>query len=896
MHDAAPDWKALIRARAGGATLDDDAVDEIAEHAEELYREQRLAGRAAEEARDAVVAEMTDLPVLMRAAKAARRRRLAPAAEVASPGRLRVVSAFGRDLAHGARLLAARPSFTAVALLTLALGIGANTAIFSVVNAVLVEPLPFSEPEKLVMIWEQDASNPQDLYIVSAPNWQDWVKASTSFSHLAIWEMLRFNIAGDGEPEQAFGMRVSASLFAMLGVAPQIGRTFTDGENAPGHDVVVIGDALWRGRYGANPDVIGRTTRINGRPFEIIGVMPRSFVFLNRNQQVWVPIAFNENDAQRDSHSFYAAARIKENVSFDAAKVEIETLGGRLAAEHKANEGESASITPLTDLGISGLRPTLYTLLGAVGLVLLIACVNVANLLLAQASGRQREFAIRSALGAGRARLASQLLAEGLLLATAGGALGLALAWAGTAALAQSLPPSIVLAPFRNAASIPIDAGVLAFTFGIAAVTGVLFSLAPMLGMARYQPGASLKSTGDRGGTARFTGLRGVLVAVEVALAVVVLAGAGLMIRSVSRLVAVDPGLDAANVLVMEMALPQADFYGPPIRTSFCEDVERGVAAVPGVQALGAISHLPLSGANASRGFSIEGVTLPPDEGASAAYRLTCPGYFEAMGITMLRGRDFTHADATTAPGVVIINETAAARYFKDRDPLGRRIKLGGPDSRAPWLTIVGISKDVRHFGLDSEARREMFRPYSQAAWPAMTVTVKAGVDPVSIAAPVRNALRQVDSEQPVTRIRTMDDVIAESIGQRRFPMLLLGIFAIVALVLAAIGVYGVVSYVVSQRTREIGIRMALGARAGEVVGMVVRRSLWPIGAGIAAGVSASLAASRLLGALLYGVTPYDPVVLGAIVAILGGSAVAACLVPARRAASVDPLVVLKEE
>ncbi len=550
----------------------------------------------------------------------------------------------------------------------------------------------------------------------------------------------------------------------------------------------------------------------------------------------------------------------------------------------------------MIDLGVTQVRGTLYALAGAVGLVLLIACVNVANLLLAQAVARHREFAIRAALGAGRGRLAAQMLAEGLLIAGLGGMAGVALAWAGTAALAGTLPASIRLAPFREARTAPLDPAVLAFTFGLAAVTGILFSLAPMLG-ARGHAGAALKASGDRGATARFTVLRNALVATEVALAVIVLAAAGLMIKSVARLNGVNPGLTPHYVLTMGIALPQTDTYGPPVRTTFCDDVQREVGALPGVTSVAAISHLPLSGANAGRGFTIEGrAAASATDLPSASYRLTCPGYFKTLGIPIVKGRDFTPADSITAAGAVIINETAASRYWPNQDPVGQRLKIGPPASENPWMTVVGVTKDVRHFGLDADARREMFRPYSQAAWPTMTITVKTAIEPLAIAGSVRSALARIDPDQPVSRIRTMDQVIEESVGSRRFPMLLLALFSTVALVLAAIGVYGVVSYVVSQRTREIGIRMALGARAGEVIRLVLQRSLVPIGAGIVAGVAGSLAASRLLTALLYRVEPGDPVVLGAIVMLLGASAVAACLIPARRAASVDPLVVLRDE
>ena len=640
------------------------------------------------------------------------------------------------------------------------------------------------------MLWEADAKDESQISIVSAPNWLDWSRESQSFTHTAIWEILRFNIAGGSNPEQVHGLRVSSSVFPMLGIPPQLGRTFTAEEDAPGPNVVVLSDSLWRRRLGARQDAIGQMVRLNGQPYEVIGVMPPSFSFVQQEVALWVPIAFTRQDAERGSHSFYAAARLKPDVDFASAKAEIRTIAARLERQYEANRGDSASITRMDDFGVRQLRPTLFALLGAVGMVLLIACVNVANLQLAQASVRQREFAIRAALGAGRRRLACQLLAEAVLLAGAGGVLGVALAWGATTALAQSLPPSIRLAPFRDGSLAPLDPAVLVFTSAIAVLTAILFSLAPMIGAARGD-GPSLKATADRGATTRFTLLKNALVAIEIALAVIVLGAAGLMIKSVARLIAVDPGLDPRSVLTMDIALPQADTYGAPERKTFCQDVQREVAVLPGVASVAAISHLPLSGANAGRSFAIEGrPPAVPGEAANAAYRLTCPGYFSAMGIGIVKGRDFSDTDTTAAPNVVIINETTAARYWPNQDPLGKRIKFGRPESAVPWMTVVGVTRDVRHFGLDRVARREIFRPYSQAAWPNMTVAVKTVVPPLSVTSAVRTALERIDPNQPVSRSRTMAAVVEESIGSRRFPMLLLGLFSGIALVLAAIGVY----------------------------------------------------------------------------------------------------------
>jgi putative ABC transport system permease protein len=892
-----PEWKPAIRARLAGSTYDEELVEEIAEHADELYETLRQRGRSDAEAREAVEAEMRNLRVAADAARARRAGRLPAAPEPVRSARRFSPARFGRDLIYGGRVLAARPGFTAVAVLTLALGIGANTAIFSVVHALLLQRLPFPEPERLVMVWETEATNPQNTFIVAAPNWQDWVKESASFEALGLWETLRFNIAGGAEPEQVLGLRMSASTFDVFGVRPQLGRTFTSSEDAPGHSVVVISDGLWRRRFGAQQNVIGSSMRLNGESHEIIGVMPRAFAVVNTEFAVWVPIALNRQDAGRGSHSFMSAGRLKPGVPFETAKAEMETIGNRLAQQYpQTNLDETATITRMDALGVTALRPTLIALQGAVALVLLIACVNVANLLLAQASGRQREFAIRASLGASRGRIASQLLAEGLLLSLLGGLAGIGIAAMATSALSTAAPRGITLAPFRSTTSMSIDTTVLLFTVALSTVTGVLFSFAPMLGIAKLQPASTLK-TGDRGGTAPLTTFRAMLVAFEVALAIVVLAAAGLMVKSVMRLMDVQPGLDPTNVAVLDMALPQKDFYGPPVRTTFCADLSRDVGAVPGVASVGAISHLPLSGATAGRGFAIEGrPEPPPQQSPQAAYRVLCPGYFQALSIPILNGRDFSHGDTTDGGLVVIINEATASYYWPGEDPVGRRVKLGGFRSTSPWLTVIGVAGNVRHFGLDTTPRREIYRPYSQAAWPSMTVTVKSATEPASVLSGVRASLARIDRDQPVTRVRSMDTVITESIGARRFPMLLLGAFGGVALLLAAVGVYGVVNYVVSQRTREIGIRMALGARAAQVMRLVVGRSMIPIGVGIGVGIGSAIAASRLLTTMLYEVQPGDPWVIAAIAVLLGTSAVMASVIPARRAAAVDPNVVLKAE
>jgi putative ABC transport system permease protein len=878
------DWRDFVRQHAG-RPLSEDAVEELAQHVEQTYQAARAEGRSDDDALARARAQLENGP-----------RRLPPkmAAEPRA-GAGAVLASAGRDLRHAARMLAARPGFAAVAVLTLALGVGANTAIFSVVRSLLLEPLPFRDPDRLMMLWEADADNPQRTTILSMPNYADFRSGVKAFEETGIFEYMSYNLSGnDAEPEKVGGLRISASAFRALGVEPELGRTFTPDEDAPGHDIAVISHPLWQRRFGGRADIVGSTARINGRPHQIVGVMPARFIFPLRDAAVWTPIAFNEEDQGRNSHSFQAFVRLRPGVTPAAAGAELAAVANTLRKQYpESNGGNTAVLTPMRDLGVVQLRPTLVALSGAVAIVLLIACVNVANLLLAQSSSRRQEFAVRAALGASRLRLAGQLLAESLLIALAGGAAGLAVAWGSTRLLASVLPPSIVFAPFRDTAGVTIDPLVLGFTASVSLATGMLFGLAPLAAVRR---GVDLRAGGTRTATGRMHTLRASLVGAEVALALIVLVAAGLMVKSLSRMFGNDSGLDPRNVLVVNMSLPQPDFYGPPERRTFCNEVTDRVGTLPGVVAAGAVSHLPLSGTNAGRSFSIEGRTFPPGENASASYRLTCPGYFKALGIPILKGRDFDARDATDAAGAVIINEETAKRYWPDADPIGRRIKLGRTDSSNPWMTVVGVVGNVRHFGLDDVARREMFRPYSQSAWPVMTIVVKTATGPAGFAAAVRGALQRIDPDLPVGSTRTMETVELNSTGTRRFPMILLAAFGAVALALAVVGVYGVVSYVVTQRTREIGIRVALGARRGQVIRMVVAGALRPVTAGLVAGAIGAVFASRLLGSLLYEVKPGDPLVIAGIGALLAIAAVAASLVPGARATRVDPITVLRVE
>jgi putative ABC transport system permease protein len=887
------DWQAFVREHFHGRrqpsdhvpALSDQVVDELAHHVEETWRAVRTSGGSEADALEAARRQLENPPARLPA------NMIAPA----SGGLAALLATAFRDIRYAMRMLRARPGFAAVTVITLALGIGANTAIFSVVRSLLLEPLPFPQPDRLVMLWEHTAGDPQDTYTVSAPNYLDWQRGVKAFEQTGIWEpQATFNFSGDGAAERVPGIRTSASTFAMLGVKPQLGRTFTADDDAPGHDVAVISDGLWRRRFGARRDIIGQTARINARPFEIIGVMPAAFRFPSRDIGVWVPIAFNAQDLRRGWHAFHSAARLRDGVTVAAAGAELAALGLALARQYpNDNRNESAMLHPMRELGVVKLTPTLIALSGAVALVLLIACVNVANLLLAQSSARRQEFAVRSALGASRPRLAGQVLCEGFVIAVIGGIAGLGVAWAGTSAMASVLPGSIALAPFRDAgAGIRLDPWMLGFTALISVVTGVLFSLAPIAGLRA----PDLKVAGNRSATAGRSRVRTLLVAIEVALALVVLVAAGLMTKSLAKLVRIDSGFDSANVLVLEMTLPQPDNFGPPIRRSFCNDVVDRAGSVPGVLAVGAISHLPLSGANSIRSFSIEGKTPAPGQNWSAAYRMTCPGYFKAMGIPILKGRDFDARDAIDTPGSVIINEETAKRYWPEEDPIGRRIRVDRPEAGSPFKTVVGVVADVRHFGLDRAVRREIFRPYSQKAWPVMTVVAKTATDPASYASTMRSALQGIDPDLPVGRVSTMEEIVRGSTGSRRFPMMLLGAFGAVALVLAVVGVYGVVSYLVSQRTREIGIRVALGARRAQVLRLVVMEAMRPVIAGLLIGSIAAVFAGRLLGTLLFDVKPGDPAVVAGIAVMLAVAAIAASLVPGARATRVDPITVLKAD
>jgi putative ABC transport system permease protein len=808
-----------------------------------------------------------------------------------------------RDIRFAARMLTRSPGFAAAAALTLALGIGANTTMFSIVNAVLLQPLPFPEPERLMTVWNGRSAEPRTLNIVSLPDYREWQARSRSFEELALFDSAGrgYNLTGGVEPEQVSGVRVTASFFRVLGIPPLLGRTFVEQEEEPGRDkVVVLSHGLWQRRFGGDPSVVGRAIPIDGQDHVVVGVMPPRFVFQfwSSARELWVPAGWTAGDRERGSNSFVCIGRLARGVTTAQAQAEAQSTSRALQQELPGDYDArwTTRLVPMAEFGTRELRPALLALLAIVGFVLLIACVNVANLSLARATARRREIAIRSALGAGRSRIVRQILTESVLLALAGGALGLVLAGWGISVLPRFLPPGLTVIPLRPLERIGLDATVLAFTASVSLLAGILFGLAPTLAAFRGDLSTPLKESARSTAGGR-TRLRYGLVASEVALTLVVLVGAGLMIASLSRLLGVDPGLDPRNVLVMPMALPQEElYYGPPGNPRFCQALDEQVSAVPGVVSVSLIAHPPLAGGGAGRSFTVEGKPEPaPDAQPSAGYSVACPNLLRTLGVPLVAGREFTMADTPGAPPVALINESMARKFWPGEDPVGKRFKLGGFASTNPWMTVVGVARDVRHWGLDDELRPSFLRPYAQAGWPFGTVLVKTAAEPLSLVTPVKRALAIAEPGQPVARVGTMEAVVAASVAGRRFPMLLLSTFAALALALAAVGIAGVVGYSVAQRTQEIGVRMALGAEARDVLRMVLGQTLAWTGCGLLAGLLASAVLLRFLTTLLYGVRPLDPAVLGAAALLLTAVATAASLLPARRAARVDPASVLRE-
>ncbi len=800
-----------------------------------------------------------------------------------------------QDLKYSIRMLLKKPSFTAIAILALAIGIGANTAIFSVVNAILLRPLPYKNFERISMIW---MDNPklgvaEDWH--SYPNYLDFKEQNQVYEDMAAFNNRSFNLTGAGDPVRIVGLSSTASLFTVLGVEPALGQVFTEAEEEPGKDlVVVLSDGLWKSRFGRDPGIVGQQISMNGVNRTVLGIMPASFTFPEKGTDVWVPIpATPQRKQARNAISYKAVGRLKPGVTMAQAGQDMGAIAKRLDDQF-SQSGYGINLVLLRDQETKGVKAALLILLGAVGFVLLIACANVANLLLARAAIREKEIAIRLALGAARRRVIRQLLTESMVLGFAGGAAGLLLAIWGLDALI-ALSPSDV--PHLDQTR--IDFRVLAFTLGVSLLTGLLFGLVPAMQASKPDLNDALKEGGrGAGGGVRAIRVRNLLVVSEIALSLVLLVGAGLLIRSFVRLQQFELGFNPENLLTMRVQLPGSKYRENKQVMNFYQQLMERLEAVPGVQSAGAISSVFLTDTPNSTNFTIEGRPVPVGaESIEVPLDAVTTSYFKVMGIPLIEGREFDEHDVPASPPVAIINQTFARRFFPNEDPIGKRYLYGspGPDNHS-WITIVGVVGDMRRTGFDRPVRPETFLPQDQNPDSGLTIVARTNGDPAALAGALRNEVWAIDRDQSVYDVKTMRAVLSEMLSQRRFNMLLLGIFAAVALTLAAVGIYGVMSYAVAERTHEIGLRMALGAQAGDVLGLIVRQGMLLAVTGLVVGLVASFALTRLMTSLLYGVSATDPLTFIAIPVVLTGVALGACLVPARRAIKVDPMVALRYE
>ncbi|HST19679.1 MAG TPA: ABC transporter permease [Blastocatellia bacterium] len=796
-----------------------------------------------------------------------------------------------KDVRYGVRMLLKRPAFTAIAVVTLALGIGANTAIFSVVNSILLRPLPYKNPERIMRVGEHHAGL-QSTNITYA-SFLDLLASSKSLEAVSAYRNWNYNLTDAGEPEQAQGALVSGNFFSALGVAPALGRSLLAEDDQPGsNNVVVISHGLWQRRFAADANVIGKIIKVNNASYTIIAVLPRGFDFPNRSE-LWTPLVANGSlRTNRRAHLLTVIARLKQDTTIEQAQSELAAISGQIQEQNSGADPDfTFSAASLHEQLVAPVRPALLVMFGAVGLVLLIACMNVANLLLARASTREKEMAIRAALGAGHIRLIRQLMTESLMLALIGGLLGTLLArW--SVGLIIAFSPSNI----PRLDEVSIDGRVLAFTLLASLFTGLLFGLAPALQSSKVDLNESLKEGGRSSLSAGRHRLRSALVISEIALALVLLVGAGLLINSFKRLLDTNPGFNSKNLLTMQLFLSPSRYTERDQKTSaFLQQALERIRTVPGIQYAGLVNTLPITG-GPSTSFEIAGQpAFEIGDEPSADIRVVDPDYFRAMEIPLLKGRWFTERDSATSTKVMVINETMARRFFPDEDPMGKQVTMkdwGDP------LTgeIIGVVKDVKAGGLDSDDDSMIYWPYTQFPGIFNRVVVRTASDPSSMVAAIKNQVWSVDSEQPIADIKTMEQVLSTSVAQRRFNMALIGSFAFIALALAAVGIYGIVSYTVAERTREIGIRMALGAERRDIIKLVMKQAVSLTLIGLIIGLAGAFAISRALSSLLFKVSATDPATFAIISLILAGVALGASFVPARRATKVDPMVALRYE
>jgi len=804
------------------------------------------------------------------------------------------------DIKFGVRMLLKSPMMTFVALFALTLGIGANTAIFSVVNAVLLRSFPYKDPQQIALVWEKRQGARRDQNVINLGNFSDWKEQNQVFSDMAVFFDRSFNLTGDGEPEEITGQFGTTNLFSVLGTNPVLGRTFAEDDGREGQPrVIIISYGLWQRRFGADRQIVGRQISVNERPATIIGVMPATFGWhiqqgtqASKPADIWVPFQISNELRQRRGRFASAVARLRPGVSMDQAQQEMQTIGTRLAQQYpEFNTNWGVNVVPLRTQMTGEIRRPLLILLGAVAFVLLIACANVANLLLARASSRRKEIAVRAGLGASRWRIARQLLTESVILSLIGGTLGVLVAWWGTKALVALSPPQLI-----DLNRVTVSLPVLAFTLGLSVLTGIVFGLVPSLEATRFDLHDSLKEGGKSvGGSVGSHRLRSLFVVMQVALALVLLVGAGLLVKSLNRLQAVDTGFNPNNVLAVRLNLLPRKYDTEQKRIDFYKQAVERMKTIPGVEAAGAINSPPFTGLYSGTTVDVDGQKLPPDQELKTGVVVTDVNYFQTMQIPLKLGRFYTEQEATEMRHVVLVNETFVKQNLGGQNPLGRRLTIYMKDENVP-SEIIGVVADHKHLGLDIAVEPVVYWPHPELVYPSMTLMLRTHGDASAVAGAARNIVHTLDPQQPIGEVNTMETLLSTSVARARFSASLLTVFSFVALVMAAVGIYGVMSYSVLQRTHEIGVRMALGAQRSDVLKLVARRGILLGIVGVVAGLVASFALTRLISTLLFEVTATDATTFAIVSVGLFLVTLIACYVPARRATRVDPLKALRYE
>ena len=880
-------WQTVVRERLiglGRGAPDDALVEELAAHLAQAYEEAREDGQTDERARQRALA-MLDASDLLRTTMAAR----PPAPRGAWMTPVNLVG----DVRFALRMLFRAPGFSLVAVLTFAVGIGINTAVFNVVNGVLLRPLPYPDADRITMLWMDNRRQGIKEDITSYPNYLDWRNQSASYEQMAAFTPTAFSLSGAGEPERLIGASVTANFFDVMQLAPLLGRVFTAANETPGQDtVVVLSHGLWQRRFGGANDVLGRTLTLSGRPYEVIGVMPPTLAWPD-DAELWRPLAPVEQQRQaRGSFWLPVIGRLKPGVSVEQAQTEMNQIAHRLEEQYPNNRGFGVYVVTLQQQLVGNIERALVVLMASVGFVLLIACANLANLMLGRTAARRKELAIRTALGATRDRLIAQIVTETFVLALIGAALGVGLAYWVTGFFVTLGGDSI---PRQDA--IAMDVRVLGFALVLATIAALVAGLVPALQASRRKLVEHLREGARAGTAASSRRTRNLLVGAEVALAIVLLTGAGLLIRTLWTMQQAERGFEARNVAMMTVSLPSATYVTPAdVRIFYARLLER-LRAIPGVTAAATGTGVLQPLVTNSGIFTIEGKPLPPpEERVEYPIEIVSPGYFETVGMRIVRGRGFTEADQPDAPPAVVINETFARTGWPNQDPIGRRIRAGDDDSQAPWATVVGVMRDAHRSDVTRTIRPEIYLSASQITPRTQTVLIRAAGDPIAIVPSVRRQLQTLDPQLPIFDVTTLEREVAETLNQPRFQAVLLGGFAAIALLLATIGIYGVTSHAVSQRTQEVGIRMAMGAARWDVLRMILLQHLRPAVVGLVVGIVGAVALSQFVRSLLYGVSATDPVTFAFVSVVLLAVAALACFVPARRATRVDPLVALRNE